>query len=224
MQKARSHVGACMTQNNHLLCLCCSLGEAAEEGELQLGSKLLGNAPLTTRERIRRDRELHRLGLHLVEKIPKDVLVDLVQVCTLSRFLSSATPMHASLTDSDTAPYSVLVLLRDCNLGRTLYSGLDSVQLLLLLVQPEGSSRCNASHYTVLVLNCKKLCQLTAAKKANWKTWQDCLQPLQVAEELMLLTGHPFQPIFALHVHRDVCMSVNAGVALHACTCICCMQ
>ena len=59
---------------------CCSLGEAAEEGELQLGSKLLGNAPLTTRERIRRDRELHRLGLHLVERIPKDVLVDLVQV------------------------------------------------------------------------------------------------------------------------------------------------
>ncbi len=57
------------------------LGEAAEEGELELGSKVLGNAPLTTRERIRRDRELHRLGLNLVERIPKDVLIDLVQVC-----------------------------------------------------------------------------------------------------------------------------------------------
>ena len=58
----------------------CRLGEAAEEGELELSSKVLGNGPLTTRERIRRDRELHRLGLTLVERIPKDVLIDLVQV------------------------------------------------------------------------------------------------------------------------------------------------
>lgn len=58
----------------------CRLGEAAEEGELELGSKVLGNALLTTRERIRRDRELRRLGLNLVECIPKDVLIDLVQV------------------------------------------------------------------------------------------------------------------------------------------------
>ncbi len=57
------------------------LGETAEEGELELGCKVLGNAPLNTRERIRRDRELHRLGLNLVERIPKDVLIDLVQVC-----------------------------------------------------------------------------------------------------------------------------------------------
>lgn len=56
------------------------LGLAAEEGELELSCKTLGNAPLTTRERIRRDRELHRLGLNLVERIPKDVLIDLVQV------------------------------------------------------------------------------------------------------------------------------------------------
>lgn len=41
---------------------------------------MLGSAPLTTRERMRRDRELHRLGLNLVERIPKDVLIDLVQV------------------------------------------------------------------------------------------------------------------------------------------------
>lgn len=61
----------------------CRLGEGAEEGELQLGSKLLGNAPLSTRERIRRDRELHRLGLNLVDRVPKDVLVDLVQVSSL---------------------------------------------------------------------------------------------------------------------------------------------
>lgn len=53
---------------------------AAEEGELELSCKVLGNGPLTTRERIRRDRELHRLGLNLVERIPKDVLIDLVQV------------------------------------------------------------------------------------------------------------------------------------------------
>ena len=56
------------------------LGVAAEEGELELSCKVLSNAPLTTRERIRRDRELHRLGLNLVERIPKDVLIDLVQV------------------------------------------------------------------------------------------------------------------------------------------------
>ena len=43
---------------------------------------MVGNGPLTSRERMRRDRELHRLGLNLVERIPKDVLVDLVQVST----------------------------------------------------------------------------------------------------------------------------------------------
>ena len=58
----------------------CRLGEVAEEGEVELVSKVLGSAPLTTRARIRRDRELHRLGLNLVERIPKDVLTDLVQV------------------------------------------------------------------------------------------------------------------------------------------------
>lgn len=58
----------------------CRLGEAAEEGELELNCKVLAKAPLTTRETIRRDRELHRLGLNLVERIPKDVLIDLVQV------------------------------------------------------------------------------------------------------------------------------------------------
>ena len=63
-----------------VLMLASRLGLAAEEGELELSCKVLGNAPLTTRERIRRDRELHRLGLNLVERIPKDVLVDLVQV------------------------------------------------------------------------------------------------------------------------------------------------
>lgn len=60
-----------------------SLGEAAEEGELELSSKLLSSAALTSRERMRRDRELHRLGLNLVERIPKDVLIDLVQVSLL---------------------------------------------------------------------------------------------------------------------------------------------
>ena len=65
------------------LCMHCRAGAAAEGGELQLGSKAVGNAPLTTRERMRRDRELHRLGLNLVERIPTDVLIDLVQVTCL---------------------------------------------------------------------------------------------------------------------------------------------
>ena len=68
------------------LVLPCRAGAAAEGGELELGSKAVGNAPLTTRERMRRDRELHRLGLNLVERIPTDVLIDLVQVtCFLMR-------------------------------------------------------------------------------------------------------------------------------------------
>ncbi len=79
----------------------CRLGEAAEEGELELGSKLLGNAPLTTRERIRRDRELHRLGLNLVERIPKDVLIDLVQVCkSCSSSLCESVSIDCFASDS----------------------------------------------------------------------------------------------------------------------------
>lgn len=70
---------------------------AAEEGELELSCKVLGNAPLTTRERIRRDRELHRLGLNLVERIPKDVLIDLVQVNSGS---SLPRPMGQSMEES----------------------------------------------------------------------------------------------------------------------------
>lgn len=37
-------------------------------------------ASLTTRDRMRRDREVHRLGLRAVEDIPRDVLIDLTQV------------------------------------------------------------------------------------------------------------------------------------------------
>ena len=59
------------------------MGTAAEEGELELSCKVLGSGPVTSRERIRRDRELHRLGLNLVERISKDVLIDLVQVISL---------------------------------------------------------------------------------------------------------------------------------------------
>ena len=68
-----------------VLTLPLRLGVAAEEGELELSCKVLGNGPLTTRGRIRRDRELHRLGLNLVERIPKDVLIDLVQVDLAAR-------------------------------------------------------------------------------------------------------------------------------------------
>ncbi|KAL0019238.1 hypothetical protein WJX79_004955 [Trebouxia sp. C0005] len=74
------------------------LGETAEEGELELGSKVLGNAPLTTRERIRRDRELHRLGLNLVERIPKDVLIDLVQDVCISLEVADPTSLPAAIS------------------------------------------------------------------------------------------------------------------------------
>ncbi len=35
---------------------------------------------LTSRDRIKRDKEVHRLGLRAVEDLPRDVLVDLMQV------------------------------------------------------------------------------------------------------------------------------------------------
>ena len=76
--------------------LYCRAGAAAEGGEVELGSKALGNAALTTRERMRRDRELHRLGLNLVERIPSDVLVDLVQV----NFFLSSSPSPCLCTGS----------------------------------------------------------------------------------------------------------------------------
>ena len=52
----------------------------AEAGEADVSLKVLGASQLTTRERMRRDQELHRLGLTAVARIPRDVLVDLVQV------------------------------------------------------------------------------------------------------------------------------------------------
>ena len=89
---------------------CCSLGEAAEEGELQLGSKLLGNASLSTRERIRRDRELHRLGLHLVERIPRDVLIDLVQVTVCNLYSQDASPAVVHTAQDQTSVTYVLIV------------------------------------------------------------------------------------------------------------------
>ena len=58
----------------------CRAGEVAEAGEVDVSLKVLGASQLTTRERMRRDQELHRLGLLAVARIPRDVLVDLVQV------------------------------------------------------------------------------------------------------------------------------------------------
>lgn len=57
----------------------------ARELGLQLATSAAG--PLTTRERIGRDRDLHRLNLHTVEGVPRDVLVHTVQVirCYLYR-------------------------------------------------------------------------------------------------------------------------------------------
>ncbi|KAL3157009.1 hypothetical protein ABBQ38_001262 [Trebouxia sp. C0009 RCD-2024] len=74
------------------------LGEAAEEGELDLSCKVLGSAPLTTRERMRRDRELHRLGLNLVERIPKDVLIDLVQDVCIDLEVADPTSLPAAIS------------------------------------------------------------------------------------------------------------------------------
>ena len=55
-------------------------GAGAEGGELGLALEGVGRAPLTGRDRIRRDRDLHRLKLLVVADMPRDVLVDLVQV------------------------------------------------------------------------------------------------------------------------------------------------
>ena len=86
------------------------LGEAAEEGEVELSSKVLGSASLTTRERIRRDRELHRLGLNLVERVPKDVLVDLVQVSKLNATKSVTQCMHVRQIYTE-----IPILYKQCN-------------------------------------------------------------------------------------------------------------
>ncbi|MEW5300295.1 MAG: hypothetical protein WDW36_003235 [Sanguina aurantia] len=76
-----------------------AVGAAAEGGELALAvSTTSGRAALlTTRERIARDRDMHRLRLGVVEEFPKDVLIDLVQAACISLELSDATTLPASV-------------------------------------------------------------------------------------------------------------------------------
>lgn len=52
---------------------------------------------MTTRERIRRDRELHRLGLGSVERIPRDCLVDLVQDLCIALETPDATGLPSAV-------------------------------------------------------------------------------------------------------------------------------
>lgn len=57
-------------------------GATAEAAEVALGAAAASRGAteaLPLRDRIRRDREVHRLGLRHVEQLPRDVLVDLVQ-------------------------------------------------------------------------------------------------------------------------------------------------
>ncbi|KAK9820170.1 hypothetical protein WJX72_007055 [[Myrmecia] bisecta] len=71
-------------------------GDTAADGELDLGIKVLGGEALTSRERMRRDKELHRLGLACVERIPRDVLVDLVQDLCIALELADPTALPAA--------------------------------------------------------------------------------------------------------------------------------
>eukprot|EP00798_Chlamydomonas_sp_ICE-L_P019229 gene19229-25854_t len=72
------------------------VGAGAEGGELTLAMEGVGRAPLTSRERIRRDKELHRLKLHVVADMPRDVLADLVQDICIELDVSDATSLPAT--------------------------------------------------------------------------------------------------------------------------------
>ncbi|MEW5316929.1 MAG: hypothetical protein WDW38_008268 [Sanguina aurantia] len=76
-----------------------AVGAAAEGGELALAISMTSGraALLTTRDRIARDRDMHRLRLGAVEDFPKDVLIDLLQDVCISLDLSDATTLPASV-------------------------------------------------------------------------------------------------------------------------------
>lgn len=76
-------------------------GADAEANEQVLAAAashgLQGSERLGTRDRIRRDREVHRLGLRHVEQLPRDVLVDLVQDACIALECTEATALSAQL-------------------------------------------------------------------------------------------------------------------------------
>jgi len=51
------------------------------------------SAELTTRQRIRRDRGMHELGLASIEALPHDILVDTMQQLCLASGMSDATAL-----------------------------------------------------------------------------------------------------------------------------------
>jgi hypothetical protein len=52
---------------------------------------------MSSRERMRRDRELHRLGLAAVERFPHDVAISLLQDACIALELEDATRLPAAL-------------------------------------------------------------------------------------------------------------------------------
>ncbi|GFH06263.1 uncharacterized protein HaLaN_00865, partial [Haematococcus lacustris] len=74
-----------------------SSGVAAEGGELALGLAGVGRSALSTRDAIRRDREVHRLQLMAVEDLARQVLVDLVQDVCIELDVSDVTALTTHL-------------------------------------------------------------------------------------------------------------------------------
>ncbi|KAJ9515477.1 hypothetical protein QJQ45_016477 [Haematococcus lacustris] len=74
-----------------------SSGVAAEGGELALGLAGVGRSALSTRDAIRRDREVHRLQLMAVEDLARQVLVDLVQDVCIELDVSDVTALITHL-------------------------------------------------------------------------------------------------------------------------------
>eukprot|EP00803_Ostreobium_quekettii_P000784 evm.model.scf_855.2 EVM.evm.TU.scf_855.2 scf_855:24944-33980(+) len=72
-------------------------GSAAEAGEREIGAQLAGVGPLTTRERIQRDREINRLHLQAVDHLPRDVLAQLVQDVCICLDLDDATHLKPAV-------------------------------------------------------------------------------------------------------------------------------
>ncbi|KAF5839020.1 hypothetical protein DUNSADRAFT_1797 [Dunaliella salina] len=71
-------------------------GVVAEGGELDMGLATSSRASLSSRQRMRRDREVHRMGLRIVEDMSRAVLVDLLH---LSQVLAAILDVLSSRTE-----------------------------------------------------------------------------------------------------------------------------